>query len=139
MYPRNREPNFKRVLFCGRGSVLLRRRCNMLLTSGFVDDVKFSYDGSDCRVTPPHVTYDMTPRHVVLLRAYLDDGRACANARRAPRARGAGAKYAMRHCLVCTAMVVIQLAHAVDECIFYREGWRRASFQITVGFLVSFH
>jgi len=27
---------------CGLGSVLLRRRCDMLCTSGFVDDVKFS-------------------------------------------------------------------------------------------------
>ena len=26
----------------GRGSVLLRRQCNMLCTSGFVDDVMFS-------------------------------------------------------------------------------------------------
>jgi len=30
---------------CDRGSVLLRRHCNMLCTSGFVDNVVFSYNG----------------------------------------------------------------------------------------------
>jgi len=31
---------------CGRGSVILRRRCNVLRTSGFVSDVLFSHNGS---------------------------------------------------------------------------------------------
>jgi len=29
----------------GRGSVLLRRRCDMVCTSGFVDDIMFFYNG----------------------------------------------------------------------------------------------
>jgi len=36
--------NFVRVI-CGRGSTLFRRRCDMLCTSGFVDDVTFSLNG----------------------------------------------------------------------------------------------
>ena len=42
-------PNFTKFLehvACGRGSVLLRQRCDMLCTSGFVDDVTFSHNGS---------------------------------------------------------------------------------------------
>ena len=33
--------------FCGRGSVLLRRRCATLCTSGFMDDVTFGRNGRD--------------------------------------------------------------------------------------------
>ena len=33
-------------IFCGRGSVLPRRRCDILCTSGFVDDVIVSCDGT---------------------------------------------------------------------------------------------
>ena len=33
----------------GRGSVLLQRRCDMLCISGFTDDVRFSYHGTDRR------------------------------------------------------------------------------------------
>ena len=36
------SPNFVRVTF-GRGSVLLRRRSDMLCTSGFMDDVIFAH------------------------------------------------------------------------------------------------
>jgi len=32
---------------CGRGWVPLGRRCDMLSTSGFVDDVMLSYHGAD--------------------------------------------------------------------------------------------
>ena len=32
---------------CGRGSVLLRRKCNMLYTSGLVDDVMLSHHGTN--------------------------------------------------------------------------------------------
>jgi len=32
---------------CGRGSVLVRRRCATLCTSGFMDDVMFSRNGRD--------------------------------------------------------------------------------------------
>ena len=42
---RNRSPNFTKFsihVTCGRGSVLLWRQCNILCTSGFVDDVMFS-------------------------------------------------------------------------------------------------
>jgi len=31
----------------GRGSVLLWRQCNMLCTSGFVDDIMFSHNGAN--------------------------------------------------------------------------------------------
>jgi len=31
------------------------------------------------------------------------------------------------------AVGITQLAHAVDECIFCREGWRHGSYQITLG------
>jgi len=37
-------PIFVRVAY-GRGSVLVRWRCTALCTSGFVDDVRFSYNG----------------------------------------------------------------------------------------------
>jgi len=30
---------------CGRGSILIRRRCDMLCTSGFTDDVRFGRSG----------------------------------------------------------------------------------------------
>jgi len=35
----------------GRGSVLPRRRCDMLCISGFTDDVRFSYHGTYRRVS----------------------------------------------------------------------------------------
>ena len=34
---------------CGRGSVLLRRRCAKLCTSGFMDDVTFGRNGRDTK------------------------------------------------------------------------------------------
>ena len=34
-------------IHCGRGSVLLRRRCATLYTSGFMDDVTFGRNGRD--------------------------------------------------------------------------------------------
>jgi len=37
------SPNFH-ALYHGRGSILLWRRCDMLCTSGFVDDVTFSHN-----------------------------------------------------------------------------------------------
>jgi len=37
-------PIFFAHVACSRGSVLLRRRCDKLRTSGFVDDVIFSHD-----------------------------------------------------------------------------------------------
>jgi len=42
------QPNFANFLHiaCGRGSVLRWRRCDTLYTSGFVDDVMFSYCGA---------------------------------------------------------------------------------------------
>ena len=43
--------NFSVHVVRSRGSVLLRQRCNTLRTSGFVDDVTFSYNGSYGRVT----------------------------------------------------------------------------------------
>ena len=39
-------PKFFVHVACGRNSVLLRRRCDMLCTSGFVDDVVFSRNGT---------------------------------------------------------------------------------------------
>jgi len=46
-YLKNTCTNFTKfsvhVNICGHGSVLLRRQCNTLCTSGFVDDVTFSY------------------------------------------------------------------------------------------------
>jgi len=39
------EPKFKvQQIFCGRGSVLLWRLCDTFCTSGFVDDIRFSYN-----------------------------------------------------------------------------------------------
>ena len=38
---------------CGRGSVLLRRRCSMLCTSGFTDDVMFGCNGRDAKRWQP--------------------------------------------------------------------------------------
>jgi len=35
--------NFSVHVACGRGSVLLRRRCDTLCTWGFLDDITFSY------------------------------------------------------------------------------------------------
>ena len=35
-----------------------------------------------------------------------------------------------------SAVGIAQLAHAADESILWREGWRRGSLQITLGFLV---
>jgi len=54
-----------RVVY-GRGSILLRWRCNTLCTSGFADDVVFSYNGPYGGVTllqQPHcsVGYGHTP------------------------------------------------------------------------------
>jgi len=46
-YLENHAANLHRIFVhvaCGRGSVLLRWRCNMLCTSGFVDDVMFLAD-----------------------------------------------------------------------------------------------
>jgi len=40
------RPNFTQLFVhvaCGSGSVILWRRCDMLCTSGFMDDVMFSY------------------------------------------------------------------------------------------------
>ena len=39
--------NFCMQVPCGRGSVLLRRRCATLCTSGFMDDVTFGRSGRD--------------------------------------------------------------------------------------------
>ena len=55
----------------GRGSVLLLRRCNMLCTSGFVDDITVSYNGLYVAVTVPQ-----QPRYAAWygLHPVLDDG-----------------------------------------------------------------
>jgi len=45
-------PNFTiflGVVACGRASVLLWRRCDLLCTSGFVDDVTFAHNGQYLR------------------------------------------------------------------------------------------
>ena len=41
---------------CGRGSIL-RRRCDTLCTSGFTDDVMFSYHGTYRRTNAHGVVY----------------------------------------------------------------------------------
>jgi len=44
----NRSSDFHEILYTdpgGRGSVLLRRRCATLCTSGFMDDVTFGGNG----------------------------------------------------------------------------------------------
>ena len=46
----NRWTDRHKILYtdpCGRGSVLLRRRCSTLCTSGFMDDVAFGRNGRD--------------------------------------------------------------------------------------------
>jgi len=40
---------------CGHGSVFLRRHCDMLSSSSFVDDVMFSHDGLGASVV--HIAY----------------------------------------------------------------------------------
>ena len=37
-------------VFCGRGSILVWRRCDTLCTSGFTDDAMFSYHGANGRI-----------------------------------------------------------------------------------------
>ena len=47
---RTSRPNFTKIsvhVTCGRCSVLLWRQCNMLCTSGFVDDVMYSHNGAN--------------------------------------------------------------------------------------------
>jgi len=41
------EPNFLSLLPVAVGSVLLRRRCDVLSTSGFVDGVMFAQNGDE--------------------------------------------------------------------------------------------
>ena len=46
------RPNFTKCFLyvaCGPGSVLLWLRCDLLCTSGFVDDVMFSHNGREVR------------------------------------------------------------------------------------------
>jgi len=47
-YPRKYTPDILICVTYGRSSVLLRRRCDTLCTSGFMDDVIFARDGP-CR------------------------------------------------------------------------------------------
>ena len=49
------SPHFLCVLCSGRGSVLLLRCCNILCTSGLVDDAMFSYYGPNGGVSLPPV------------------------------------------------------------------------------------
>jgi len=91
---------------CGRGSVLLWRRFDMLSTSGFVNKGMFpmmsaSHDAIPAASQPRWiVVHGLT----LLLRGicccFLFQTTAGAKTRRVLRARGAGAEYAMYHCLV---------------------------------------
>ena len=55
------RPNLTKFLHvvCGRGSILLGRRCNMLCTSGFTDDARFHTMGPTGRIK-----HDVTFRRV---------------------------------------------------------------------------
>ena len=51
-YSKTTRPNFNFLhVAYGRGPVLLWRRCDTLCTSGFVDDVRFSHNGSSYGVS----------------------------------------------------------------------------------------
>ena len=45
-------------IHCGRSSVLLRRRCATLCTSGFTDDVTFGRNGRDAGVAADTFSYE---------------------------------------------------------------------------------
>jgi len=76
------HPNFTKCsvhVSCGRGFVLLRWRCNMLCTSGFVDDVMFSNHELNGSVSLPQqrhcsVVHGLTPL-LCGIGSVLDDGR----------------------------------------------------------------
>ena len=57
-------PNFTKLFFLhvayARGLVVVWRCCNILCTSGFVDNVMFSYKGPYGSVTLPHSTVRST-------------------------------------------------------------------------------
>jgi len=86
-----------------RRSVLIWRRCNMLYTSGFVDDVTISCNRPYCSVTLPqqprcNLMHSLTP----LLRVI-----GCAKTRQVLCARGklTGAKY--MQCTIALIAVII--------------------------------
>jgi len=49
---------------CGRVSILVSRRCNVLCISGFVDDITFSYSGPYGGVTLPQQLRALLQRRV---------------------------------------------------------------------------
>jgi len=49
-------------VLCGRGSVLLWRHCDMLCTSGFVDDVMFAHNGPS--IAYSNTVYEVFLKHV---------------------------------------------------------------------------
>jgi len=71
--------------------------CNTLCTSGFVDDIMFSYNGLHGNVTLPQQP------HCNVLHGLTPCGVLGAKTRRVLHARGAGAEFAMTRCLVTSA------------------------------------